>query len=196
LQYASKRLDWSFGMASYLLSLGAAVNLVVHAIGIPALSTFLLWRMNLHEIVKDKRIAQASGLFLVMGTGICFAADSWAVLVLGQVLTNFGLAFTVPARSIVTTMVAQEHLAALYTVISVLSYSGMLVGGPLLAGAFRWGLRIGGLWLGMPFLVACVCFTLALLAVSSAPSSGTGIRPGALGQRDGLHSSESRLVSE
>ncbi|KAK1752305.1 major facilitator superfamily domain-containing protein [Echria macrotheca] len=171
LQYASKRLDWSLGKASFFISLGAGINLVVHAIGIPALSSFMLWRLNLHEILKDKRIAQISGLFLVLGTGTTFAAGSWASLAAGQVLTSLGLAFVVPARSIVTSMVPKKHLAALYTAISVLLYGGMLTGAPLLAAAFHWGLRIGGLWLGMPFFLACVCFSLASLAVSSAPSN-------------------------
>ncbi|UKZ80162.1 hypothetical protein TrVFT333_007919 [Trichoderma virens FT-333] len=86
LQYASKRLNWSLGKASYLVSLGAGINLIVHAIGIPGLSTLLLWHLKLHEIAKDKRIAQISGFFLVLGTSIIFAAGSWTMLVLGQVL--------------------------------------------------------------------------------------------------------------
>lgn len=154
------------------MSLGAGINLIVHAIGIPALSTLLLWRLKLHEIAKDKRIAQISGCFLILGTSIIFAAGSWTILVLGQVLYSMGLAFSVPVRSIVTSMVEKRHLAALYTTISVLLYGGMLTGEPLFAGAFGWGLRIGGLWIGMPYLVACGCFALALLAVSTAPTVG------------------------
>ncbi|KAL7904151.1 putative MFS multidrug transporter [Trichoderma velutinum] len=182
LQYASKRLYWSLGKASYLVSLGAGINLIVHAIGIPTLSTALLRRLNLHEIVKDKRIAQISGFFLVLGTSITFGARSWTILVLGQVLYSMGLAFSVPVRSIVTSMVGKRHLAALYTTISVLLYSGMLTGGPLFAVAFGWGLRLGGLWIGMPYLISCGCFALALLAVSTAPA---GKAPRAVRGEDG-----------
>jgi hypothetical protein len=100
------------------------------------------------------------------------------MLVLGQVLCSMGLAFIVPARSIVTSMVDKKHLAALYTTMSVLIYGGLLTGGPLFATAFSWGLEMGGFWLGTPFLVASGCFALASLAVSTAPttrvkSSGT-----------------------
>ncbi|KAL6689763.1 putative MFS multidrug transporter [Trichoderma pleuroticola] len=170
LQHASKRLNWSLGKASYLVSLGAGINLIVHAVGIPALSALLLWRLKLHEIAKDKRIAQISGFFLVLGTSVISVAGSWTILVLGQVLYSLGLAFGVPARSIVTSMVEKRHLAALYTTISVLLYSGMLTGGPLFAGAFGWGLRLGGPWTRMPYLISCGCFSLALLAVSTAPA--------------------------
>lgn len=165
------------------MSLGAGINLIVHAVGIPALSTLLVWRLKLHEIAKDKRIAQISGFFLVIGTSIIFAAGSWTILVLGQVLYSMGMAFSVPARSIVTSMVEKKHLAALYTTISVLLYSGMLTGGPLFAGAFGWGLRLGGLWTGMPYLISGGCFALALLAVSTAPAGGK--MPHAAGGDDG-----------
>jgi MFS family permease len=165
------------------VSISAGINLIVHAIGIPALSTLLLWRLKLHEIAKDKRIAQISGFFLVLGTSIIFAVGSWTIIILGQVSYSMGLAFSVPARSIVISMVEKRHLAALYTTISVLLYSGMLTGGPLFAGAFSWGLHLGGLWIGMPYLISCGCFALALLAVSTAPAPGRV--PRAVGGEDG-----------
>ncbi|KAK3322845.1 major facilitator superfamily domain-containing protein [Apodospora peruviana] len=162
LHYAAKRFNWTMGSASFLISLGAGINLVVHAISIPSLLSYLLRHLTLHEIVKDKRIAQVSGAFLVAGVMTMFAPSF---------LTSMGLALTVPTRSIVTSLVAKGHLAALYT-ISVLVYGGMLAGGPVLASAFHWGLRIGGLWQGLPYLVICVCFAVALPTLSSAPSRG------------------------
>lgn len=136
---------------------------------IPGLSSFLLWRVRQHEIVKDKYIAQISGLFLASGSAVTFLAHSWPAMVAGQSLYSLGLAFPVPARSVVTSFVAQEHLAALYTGISVLAYAGMLIGGPLFASAFDWGMQLGEFWIGMPFLIAGVFFVVATCAVSTAP---------------------------
>lgn len=87
-------------------------------------------------------------------------------------------------------MVEKRHLAALYTAISVLLYGGMLTGGPLFAGAFGWGLRLGGLWIGMPYLISCGCFALALLAVSTAPAAGKMPRAVDNGDGDGVDSSD------
>ncbi|KAK3329762.1 major facilitator superfamily domain-containing protein [Apodospora peruviana] len=174
LQYAAKRLGWTLGEASYLISLSAGVYLFVLAVMIPAMSTFLLHRLRLHETAKDKHIAQVSGVFLVVGSWTLFFAASWAVLVLGQFLTSLGYAITIPARSIVTSMVEQKHLGALYTAVSVLTYAGVLTGGPLFAATFQWGLRLENFWLGMPFFVAGACFVLALLAVSAAATGGRG----------------------
>ena len=119
-------------------------------------------------MAKDKRLAQLSSIFLVIGAGTIFLATSWPAMVAGQVFSALGAAFLIPARSVATSMVAQEHFAALYTGISVMSYAGMLTGGPLFASTFRWGMRLGDFWTGMPYLVATGFFILASLAVSTA----------------------------
>jgi hypothetical protein len=188
LQYISKRLGWSIGQvrtihslqvsvcllipalyqATYLVSLGTGVNLAVHAILIPALSAFFLLRLRLHEMAKDKRLAQLSSIFLIVGAGTIFLATSWPAISAGQILSSLGAAFLIPVRSVATSMVAQEHFAALYTGISVMAYAGMLTGGPLFASTFRWGMRLGDFWTGMPYLVAAGFFILALIAVSTA----------------------------
>jgi MFS family permease len=154
--------------ASFLISLGAGVNLVVLAILLPTLSVFLLRRMHLHEMAKDKRIAQICGICLTAGSAMVFLAKSWITLTIGETLASLGYSITVPARSIVTGMVERRHLGALYMVISVLTYASVLGGGPLFASTFKWGMQLGDFWAGMPFLIAGGCFLFALLAVSVA----------------------------
>jgi predicted MFS family arabinose efflux permease len=127
---------------------------MVHAVFISALSAFFLLRLRLHEMAKDKPLAQLSSLFLVAGAGIIFLATSWPVMVAGQVLSALGAAFLIPVRCVATSMVAQDHFAALYTGISVKTYAGMLTGGPLFASIFRWSMQLGDFWTGMPNLVA------------------------------------------
>ncbi|KAL2206789.1 MFS general substrate transporter [Sarocladium strictum] len=173
LQYTSKRLGWSLGKASYLVALGAGVNLIVHAFAIPALSIYLLQQLHLHEISKDKRIAQLSGIFLISGSILIFLAASARNLVTGHVVASLGLAFLVPVRSVVTSMVPQEHRGLLYTVIAIFTFAGMLTGGPTLAAIFRWGMDTGDFWTGLPFAMAASCYALALLAVSVASRTET-----------------------
>lgn len=79
-----------------------------------------------------------------------------------------------PVRSLTTSMVEQNHLATLYTVIEVLTNGGMIIGHPLLAASFGWGMQLGEFWIGLPFLIAAGCFLLALLAVSTAPVKDKG----------------------
>jgi len=117
---------------------------------------------------KDRFCTQLSGLFLIVGSLTTFLASASPLLIIAQLVFGLGSAFNVTARSLVTGLVDQEHLGTLYSSISATAYCGVLVGGPLLAGAFSWGMRAGGMWIGLPFLVASGLFTLAVLAVSLA----------------------------
>jgi hypothetical protein len=167
LQYASKRLGWTLAESSYLLSLSAATHLTTLSLLIPALSSFLLRYLRLEESTKDQRLAQTSAFFLVIGTAVVALTSSPWLFTIAIVFSSLGLAFAVPTRSVVTTMVEKGHMAVLYTGISVLTYGGILAGGPVSAALFKvgmrvgggWdGLRVGGGWDGLPFLVATGCF--------------------------------------
>ena len=71
-------------------------------------------------------------------------------------------------------MVEQKHFAALYMGISVLTYGGVLAGNPISAGIFKWGMRMGDFWMGMPWLVAGGGFLVALLIVSTVTATRKG----------------------
>ncbi|ETS77363.1 hypothetical protein PFICI_11237 [Pestalotiopsis fici W106-1] len=167
LQYASKRLHWTLGQASLLLSLRAGVTLVLLAVILPALSSFLLIRLDLHESIKDKRLTQACGVLLAAGSSIIFFATSWEALLVGQFLFSAGCVFGVPARSLAAGMVDQKHVGVLFTVVSVAMQGGFIAGGPILATAFKWGMKLGDFWMGMPFLVALICFIVGTLSISA-----------------------------
>ena len=178
LQYAAKRLGWSLGSTSYLISLSAATHLLVLALLIPLLSCYLLRTHALPEVTKDQRLAQISAVFLITGTGIVSLASSWVLFTFGWLLASLGLAFSIPTRSVITTMVEGEHLGVLYTAVSVLTYGGALAGWPACAALFRLGMRLGDRWVGMPFLVATGCFVLCLGGVSVVRPGGKAVDEG------------------
>ena len=64
-------------------------------------------------------------------------------------------------------MVEKDNLGLLYTAITVLTYSGVLVGGPLFASMFQLGMQLGDPWVGLPYFVSGVSFLLALIAISA-----------------------------
>ncbi|KAI0446910.1 MFS general substrate transporter [Xylaria telfairii] len=166
LQYASKRLHWSLGKASLLLSLGAGLHLFVLMVLLPAISTFLLHRVGLHEMAKDKRLAQLSGGFLIAGSGLISIATSLSAMITGQVFFSMGYFFQIAIRSFVTGMVEPSQLGALFTIVAVFTYIGSLSGAPFFAWAFKLGMQLGGIWVGMPFFIAGTSFGVALLVVS------------------------------
>jgi len=174
LQYASRKFYWEYDKASFLVSVRSGMSLLVLAALVPALSRLFELRLKMNTFVKDKRITQISGMFLISGSLTTFLATVPAVIVLGQVCIGLGYAFLVSARSLATSMVKQEHLGALYTGIAAVTYSGMLIGGPLMAESFSWGMKLGDFWMGLPFLLSASFFSIALFVISIAGVSNMG----------------------
>ncbi|KAE8418381.1 hypothetical protein BDV36DRAFT_308732 [Aspergillus pseudocaelatus] len=170
LQYASAKFHWKFDKASLLVSLRAGVNLFVLAVVIPTLSYILVKRLKLSDVVKDKRITQINGICLIIGSFLMFLAASPGTLIFGQMVFALGFAFSVTARSFLTGMVDPLHVGTVFTGVTTMLYGGLVIGSPMLAKAFQWGLQLGGIWVGLPFLLAAVLFTIALGAVSAAKS--------------------------
>jgi hypothetical protein len=147
------------------MSLRGGVNLILLLILLPVLSKLLLW-FEMKPAIKDLRLSQGSGLLLTIGSTIMFLATVPAILILGLVIFALGSAFHITARSLVTSLVASNHVATLYAAIAAVGSGGMLVAGPLLANTYRWGMQLGQNWIGLPFLVAAVLYLSALLAIS------------------------------
>jgi hypothetical protein len=53
----------------------------------------------------------------------------------------------------------------LYTVLAVIETVGQISFGVLLPAALGWGLHLGGLWKGMPFLICAALFAVIGLPV-------------------------------
>jgi hypothetical protein len=49
----------------------------------------------------------------------------------------------------------------MFTTLSVMDTTGTLLAGPLVAMTFKFGVRIGGLWHGMPYLLSLGLCTIA-----------------------------------
>ncbi|KAE8380876.1 major facilitator superfamily domain-containing protein [Aspergillus bertholletiae] len=168
LQFAAAKFHWKFDKASWLVSLRAGVNLFVLVALIPALSHILVQRLKYDNVLKDKRLTQLNGVCLVVGSGIIFLAAAPPTLVFGQTIFALGFAFSVTARSFLTGLVDPSHLGVVYTAVTTMLYGGLVIGSPLLAATLQWGLQLGGVWMGLPFLLAAAFFMLALSAVSAA----------------------------
>lgn len=66
-------------------------------------------------------------------------------------------------RSIAVFMVGGQtshDIARLSATIAILESLGMLLSGPFLSFIFRWGMKLGDAWLGMPFLLSGMLFFL------------------------------------
>jgi hypothetical protein len=165
IQYCSFKFNWDYAQASYLLPLRAGISLVVLFAILPRLTHLFVTKRGFCGPQSDKFITVMSGASLVVGSSLIYAATHPRLLILGQVFIALGSAFTVTARSFITAMVEPQYLTLLYPSVITVTFLGFIVGGPIMAGALQWGLQVGGVWIGMPFLVTTVLSFMATLAV-------------------------------
>lgn len=138
---------------------------------IPRLLRYLTKQRGLVQWQADKYITLISGVCLTIGSVLIFLSAHPLGVVLGQSFIALGFTFTVTARSFLTAMVDPWYMSLLYTSVTSVTYAGLIVGGPVFAAAFQWGLKLGGIWIGMPFLIAAVLFTVATLTTCAATVS-------------------------
>ncbi|KAM3523409.1 hypothetical protein MY4038_008209 [Beauveria bassiana] len=184
LQFSSFKFSWNYAKvlsipttpalsrASYLLPLRAGINLVVLFWVIPYLVRFFTKQRGLFQWQADKYVTLISGVCLAIGSVLIFLSADPLGLVLGQTFIALGFSFTVTARSFLTAMVEPRFMSLLYSGVTSVTYAGLIVGGPVFSTALKWGLKLGGIWIGLPFLVAAVLFTVATLTTLAATVTG------------------------
>ncbi|RMY98905.1 hypothetical protein D0864_04220 [Hortaea werneckii] len=154
LQYVSERYNWPIADASYLLSFRAGAQMVHFLFVLPAIDSWLLHRAWWPAKVKDLWLAKISICLLTMSfVAFAFAPRVW-VIALGLSLYTLGTGFNTFARSLVSVLVEPTMIGTLYTMISVMDTLGSLSAGPLVAEAFKWGMHLGGIWHGLPYMLS------------------------------------------
>ncbi|OKL60951.1 hypothetical protein UA08_03240 [Talaromyces atroroseus] len=166
LQYATKKYHWSYSRATILVSVRGAVNLVDVLIILPVISRLMLYRMKLNGPTKDLWLSRGMAFLLTIGMLLMFFAPVPAILIAGLVAVALGSPLHLTARSSLTSLILPNQVGVLYTSLAVVQSVGILMAGPLLANTFRWGMKLGNTWLGLPFLAASVMYLLAFLLIS------------------------------
>jgi len=223
LRYISKRFSWSLAQSGFLLSLRALINVVLFLAILPGVSFILTsssktvysipgLRFNLSTASKDIVLARFSLIIQITGTFmLALSAFSSAIggsdqeslfpLVLaigGLIVYTLGMGFSAFCRSLISTLVDQEHIARLYAVLSVIEIIGASITGPALAWLYSWGLKLSRKgerngYLGLPFWGAMVLTAIAgggILWVKSPERKGDGV------EEENIRAAESDLQTE
>ncbi|CAG8087386.1 unnamed protein product, partial [Penicillium salamii] len=162
--------------SSLLISLRGIFGLATYLLLMPLLSFLAAKYFNLHGKQSDHVMSKGSGILSVIGFAAVFIGPAPAFLIGGLVVLSIGSAFFVTTRSLATSLVLPDHVGTLYSAIAIAQGLGLLVSGPLFANLFRLGLHLGKAWLGLPFLMASVFFSFAVVAVWNVklePSRGS-----------------------
>ncbi|OAA66693.1 Major facilitator superfamily domain, general substrate transporter [Niveomyces insectorum RCEF 264] len=165
LQYIRQRFNWTYEKASVLLTVRAAVNLVLLLVALPALNRLLATR-GVSAQVKDLFISRLSVALFAVGSLAIALAPLVSLATLGVVIFALGSGFSPAARSLATTFCHQNEAGLLYTALAIAQTVGGLTAGPLLALSFQWGLHLGREWTGIPFAIVAGLFACGFLAIS------------------------------
>ncbi|KAK6215273.1 major facilitator superfamily transporter [Colletotrichum tabaci] len=181
--FASKRYHVSLSQTGYLLSLyGLGVFFTIVAI-LPGVSKLLASPKTPEPLRftddnrRDLFLARVSSVALLLGALSMAASPTIGAFIGGLAILSLGSGWGSYVRSLCAVYVDAAHRTRLYSIISVVETVGMTFTEPMLAGLFGLGMRLGGLWIGLPYVgVAgfCIAALGLLLFVRLPPPEGKG----------------------
>lgn len=158
IRYVSNRFHWKLRQASFLLSLRAFINFALLLALLPGLSWYLIKRLHFSPTEKDLFLVRFSVIVLVLGALLIGISPTIVGTIIGMIIFTLGTGTVALTRSLITSLVDQEHVGRLYAAIGLVETCGGLAAGPMLAGLYTLGLQLQGPWVGLPFLaVAVIC---------------------------------------
>lgn len=187
LQYISKRFSWPLYRTGFVLSLRAAVNVLLLSLILPGISQLLIsppslltrtLRMHSHSgPEKDLLLARVSVILLIGGAAVLALSPTVSLTIMGLIVLTLGSGFNALCRSLITPLVDAEHMGRLYAIISVVDTIGAFAAQPVLAGLLTLGIKWGGGWLGLPYAgmgVLCLLTGVAVFCVRMPEAKNAG----------------------
>ncbi|KAH7406027.1 major facilitator superfamily domain-containing protein [Phaeosphaeria sp. MPI-PUGE-AT-0046c] len=168
VQYISKRYEWTFAQAGYMLSAKAVVNFTLLAILVPRIikSSMSSKAVHVSEVRLNYLGAQISILISVVGVLCVALAFKFWMLLAALIVYALGSALPVFTMSLV-----KSSLIALassdvqdFSIVMLTKTLGSLIGAPLMTILWVHAIKLGGLGLGLPYYVsACIYLTAAFV---------------------------------
>ncbi|KAI8242176.1 Efflux pump ustT [Colletotrichum sp. SAR 10_99] len=175
--FASKRYHVSLSQTGYLSSLYGTGVLLSIVLILPAFSRLLastkmpksLRLSDDHQ--RDLFLARLSSVALLIGSLSMSASPTVGSFIGGLAILSLGTGWGSYVKSVSNVYVDAAHRTRLFSIISLVETAGQTYAQPLLAGLFSLGMKMGGLWIGLPYLgVAAFCLiALTLLLIVRLP---------------------------
>jgi len=193
--YVSKYFGWTFAQTSYRLSPPFSLLHLIILVVLPHVSNALTspsGHFKLTSFSKDLLLTRASLLFMVLGAILNGLSWEISLFIVGLAIGALGSANGPLCRAVMTRYVDASQTSRLYSLVNVVETSGSLIGGPVLAWCFNFGLAKRGLWRGLPW------FYVAALALVALASSFLVQQPqqGAADFDDNVHEDVRRQLTE
>ncbi|KAF2109302.1 hypothetical protein BDV96DRAFT_244721 [Lophiotrema nucula] len=170
VQYISKRYEWTFAQAGYMLSIKASVNIVILAFVVPRIIQASISSRTVHgsEVRLNYLGAEASILISIVGVlFIALAAKIWMLLA-ALIIYALGSALPVFTMSLVKSPLIAFPDSDIqdFSIVMLTKTLGSLVGAPLMTVLWVQAMKAGGLGLGLPYFVSSSIYALAAFVVA------------------------------
>lgn len=192
-QYVSKRYSWSFSKTAYLSSFRGVTSVIV-LVFLPYASHRLLRLQHRSPFANDMRLSQVSFTLFTAGIFILALTPSVSIFIIGFFISTLGSGSQALVRSLLTTLVKPAQAARLFTTLTILSATAMLAFQPLRVALFTWGLKQGGVWIGLPFLVSGSIVAISMISLWVLKLGGRPRLP--MSDEDGFDEDGDELASD
>ncbi|MCJ1463419.1 hypothetical protein MMC07_002026 [Pseudocyphellaria aurata] len=184
LQYVPNRYGWTISQANYLFSLRAAASIVALLVLLPKASKWLVEQKKQTAFAKDLLLCRISFVLVTAGVLTDGLAPVISLLIFGVLMHTLGSGAVSLARSLLSSLVKPTEVARLFAVMSMLDTVSMLVASPMLASLYATGLRLGGGWVGLPYLVSGTLFSMATAAIWASRLDRGEVKTGGVEEGD------------
>lgn len=188
VQYISKRYQWTFASAGYLLSGKAIINFTLLTVVVPRLLQSATASAQESSDKTNMRFANMCFAVSVIGAlAIALSSSVWhlvpalAMYAMGSALPIFTLSL-LKSPSVVssppplsldgnlggpsTSLAEGDVETHIFSIVMLVKIMGSLLGAPLMAFLWVRGIGIGGAALGMPYFVSSACYVVAVVVFS------------------------------
>ncbi|KAI1737058.1 major facilitator superfamily domain-containing protein [Xylaria scruposa] len=171
-QFALKRYYIPLAKTGYIQSTYSAVFIAVSFFILPFISSAALkpaapsfLHLNNNK-QRDLLFARVSYLVCIIATFIFGLSTSLLVFIFGLVILAFGASGDGFLKSIATLYVTAKQRFRLFTILGLATIASDVWVSPSLAALFSLGMRLGGVWTGLPYFgLSGVCVLMFLLAL-------------------------------
>ncbi|KAJ5897641.1 Major facilitator superfamily domain general substrate transporter [Penicillium tannophilum] len=160
-QFISKRFNWTFADAGYLIAMRGIIQMTVLLVALPVLSQLLLrWQQ---PNTRDLTLARFSAAIATVGA-LWMAASQVDVVIGGLAFQSLGAGMLPLCRSLALSYVPVSETSRLNTLIGIVGTSGSMLG-PVLTWLFELGQKRGGVLVGLPYFGLAGAFLLCFVGL-------------------------------
>ncbi|KAI1412845.1 MFS general substrate transporter [Hypoxylon sp. FL1857] len=171
-QFISKRYHIPLNKTGYVQSVYGVAHMVVVLLIVPAVSFLIVqpttpkWLRVADDGSRDIILVRWSYVASIIGTVILGISPSLPIFIGGLIVMSFGSGSASFIKGIAASYVDAEHWLRLFAIMSLLEITSNIYAMPALAGLFTLGMRLGGEWIGLPYVgVSLTCLAMLVLSL-------------------------------